>query len=1160
LGIAALLGKGDGTFQNVASPALPPAASSVNTNARVLVGDFNGDGLTDLLLPGAFSSGISHAVAYFGQGKTLTGPVYFPFGQTDVIGAADFNGDGKTDLVTSLAQGLASTSPPSSSAATLPSGYVGGFYKTFASPFLEGTDGNAAVLNGALPPGLEITRYGIIVGTPTSPGTFAFTVSFSERGCPEQRHASLSILPTYPTPVIAAVQPDCLTSGDAFEVEGTGFTPGSLVLADGVPLPTTFLSTTKLSALLKELSGDLSSIVITVAPGSNAFPVAIDNGLLGPSVLPDATRGVPYQEILHVAVPNGTGFDGKTGYAFVPIFGNVPGLSLDSAGRLSGTPSEVGTFLLEAAAQKGACRIVGTLSLTVNELPVPELCPVRWSAPARLPVLDESDISIPEATAIADFNGDGLPDIASFPLFGNCVSIFLGLPGGRMAPSYCVYPAVPTTGFLLFQAIDVDRDGILDLVSGSFFYPGVGDGTFREGIPLEGRVFGFGEFNRDGQGDYASYQNGSVDVYFGTGGGAFRHLSLPPVIAGQPSNAVVGDFNGDGTSDLAVAYVSGGFSPPYLVVYLSREDGTFKALDPSPLQSGDSIALAADVNGDGKLDLVVSSAYGGVGAFPGKGNGQFGSRIQLVNSGRDFAMGDLNGDGKIDIVYGDDLGTRVALSRGDGTFTTLPNLYQPGSVQIADLDRDGKGDVVLVGTRRNEVLVLYGNGDGTLRGPTIVNSLAGIRLRAFAGDFNEDGKLDLYSPPATILLGDGQGGFAATTPPIPPLDYVDDALVADFDGDGHLDIAILSGTDVTTLQLLYGRGNGTFEAAAPLVPTPLFAGVLALGDFDGNGRPDIAVSGFPGTTLQTFLNHGNRSFTPSGLTGATATIPTAGDFDEDGKTDLIGTPSDASDGRLWFLRSQGDGTFRAEFPILPTSSPSLMRVADFDGDGHLDIFLADNSAYTLLHGNGDGTFTSSALATIADERDEYRVSALGDFNGDGAPDLVLGDDSANGQIAVLTNRGDGTFDLTATFAAANGPYGLAVGDFTGSGGDSIAALDQAVWMFRNETRTLRIHPDALPAGRLGSSYFAKLSVGGSGSPASFRLASGQLAPGLVLNSSSGLISGTPTSAGSFFFTVTADETGACAGSRRYSLEIAPALKRPGVVPTPTPEPVPVDRR
>jgi trimeric autotransporter adhesin len=347
-----------------------------------------------------------------------------------------------------------------------------------------------------------------------------------------------------------------------------------------------------------------------------------------------------------------------------------------------------------------------------------------------------------------------------------------------------------------------------------------------------------------------------------TGGTGF--LNIPVAVRGGGADGatifVISDFNGDGIPDIVSSPDAG------IVVSLGNGDGTFAAPLISNIDSNNGIDAfgVGDFNGDGITDLAVINEDGGdLMVLLGKGDGTFTAGQSLPFAANSMAIADFNGDGKLDIAVPGNP-TTILLGNGDGTFTAAPNPPQVSSVQVvaADFNGDGKIDLAVVGYDRTTftitpVTILLGNGDGTFTAPSSQPQLVASQL--VAADFNGDGKVDLAAFDAmrdsvTILLGNGDGTFTASSTLSLDSNFVGQSLaVGDFNGDGKPDVAVAASPNNSDmggeLTIFVGKGDGTFAAGFDVSPTvdPMLLTEeltsLATADFTGNGSSDLAIFG-----------------------------------------------------------------------------------------------------------------------------------------------------------------------------------------------------------------------------------------------------------------------------------------------------------------------------
>jgi hypothetical protein len=356
------------------------------------------------------------------------------------------------------------------------------------------------------------------------------------------------------------------------------------------------------------------------------------------------------------------------------------------------------------------------------------------------------------------------------------------------------------------------------------------------------------------------------------------------------------------------------------------------------------------------------------------------------------------------------------VSYGFAPFSTPSAGSGPTAVAVGDFNSDGHLDLAVADSTAGVVSILLGDGSGNFTPAATPTVAVGHNPYAIAvGDFNGDGNLDLgvanfSDGTVSILLGDGRGNFtAAALSPIPVGNGPYSIATDDFNGDRHLDLAVVNSAD-NTVSILLGDGTGNFTSSAS---SPVSVGTkpysVAVGDFQGNGILDLAVANRCGQdptctsagSVSLLMGDGVGGFTPfasSPLTvGYSPTAVAVGDFNGDGIPDLAvvnqcgSDPTCASPGTVMMMKGDGAGNFNAfaNSPVTVGGAPDAVSVGDFNGDGNLDLAVANfsDSTLSILKGDGAGNFSPATTAPVSVGVNPRSI-AVGDFNGDGNPDLV----------------------------------------------------------------------------------------------------------------------------------------------------------------------------
>jgi hypothetical protein len=524
-----------------------------------------------------------------------------------------------------------------------------------------------------------------------------------------------------------------------------------------------------------------------------------------------------------------------------------------------------------------------------------------------------------------------------------------------------------------------------------------------------------------------------VYILDGNGDGTFQLAESIPVGQG-PIALAAGAFEGNGNTDLAVADSGSGD----VTILVSNGSGSFAALAPIALPAGSTpSAIVAGDFGTGQVDLaVVDSGLSEVDILQGDGTGTFQvtSSVEVASNPGAIVAGDF-GNGRTDLVVADENTNTVSvlLGNGDGTFQAAINTATgttPLDLVAGDFNRDGRTDVATGNAGSNDISVLLGKGDGTFEG-TIANHVGPVTSAAVTGDFTGNGNLGLAvvnagSNSVTILPGNGDGTFQqSTTVALPAGSGATTAVAGDFNRDGRLDLAV-SEPGLGAVAILLGNGDGTFEPAV-----------------------QYSLRDVP---------------TPEGVTAGTPSAIVVGDFTGNGVLDLAVVDHDCSNGQggVTILLGSGDGKFQVLPPILfgdPRNSPfpDAIVAGDFRGGGILDLAVADTGTddVRVLLNTGGGTFAPQppiSLAAGSPGFIPYMSLVAGQFTHDGHEDLAVATtDYFNGDsVDVLLGNGDGTFSPVLTNGSLPTislgfftvmPIAIVAGEFTHDGNLDLATAD-----------------------------------------------------------------------------------------------------------------------
>ena len=297
------------------------------------------------------------------------------------------------------------------------------------------------------------------------------------------------------------------------------------------------------------------------------------------------------------------------------------------------------------------------------------------------------------------------------------------------------------------------------------------------------------------------------------------------------------------------------------------------------------------------------------------------------------------------------------------------------SVAVGNFNADGKIDVAVANAASNTIGVLLGNGGGEFAA-AVTYATGGASPKAVAvGDFNADGRVDLaVANSATvgnnigILLGDGAGGFTPAVTYASGGNGASSLAVSDFNGDGKLDLAVANTTTAgNNIGILLGNGAGGFAAAVTYASGGTAASSITAGDFNADGRRDLAVANRSSNNVGVLLGNGAGGFANAVTYGSGGTTPsslTVGDFNADGRSDLAVANAGFASNSIGVLLGTGTGTFGGAVTYASGGlMPSSLTVGDFNADGKTDLTVAntDSNSVGVLLGNGVGGFAAAAI-------------------------------------------------------------------------------------------------------------------------------------------------------------------------------------------------------
>jgi len=575
-----------------------------------------------------------------------------------------------------------------------------------------------------------------------------------------------------------------------------------------------------------------------------------------------------------------------------------------------------------------------------------------------------ADILTPNAVVVADFNGDGIPDVVIANFDGGNVSVFLGVGDGTFAA------AVDYTVGLAPNAIvagDVDNNGFVDLV-------------------------------------VSNSEDGSITVLINQGDGTF--VAKPPIFIGAVQGMVLGDFNGDGNLDIAATIFG---TPGNVVVLLGDGAGGFAQNCPDgcvsfPVGNNPGALVAADINKDGNLDVVVTNHDSNtISILPGNGDGTFQpqSVLSTGTAPTGIAAGDFNNDGAVDIAVtnnGDNTVT-IFLNNGTGTLaalpTTAPTGALPSGIVAGDFNGDGKLDLAVTNVNEFTVYVLLGDGTGAF--PTHVSGNVGNTPVAIAaGDFNGDGLPDLVA----VNSGGAQGAS----------------------------IFVIARSE---------------SATANVTPTPGTHNVLASYAADTARIPSqsttVPLVVLTTTTTTLTANPANSSVFGQSVTFTATVAPPPGSGPAFGAVNFVNNPVG---GPVTLNTANVDATGTATFTTSNLAVANYSLTAAYSGNADSAASTSALTPYTVAKANTSTSVTSSLNPSVSGQAVTFTATVSALAPGAGTPTglvtfLVNGSSIGTGALSagvatlITPNVPVGSQTITTTYSGSNSFNGSA-GSLTGN--------------------------------------------------------------------------------------------------------------------------------
>ena len=888
-------------------------------------------------------------------------------------------------------------------------------------------------------------------------------------------------------PVITTFSPGSGPIGTTVTITGTNFntTPASNIVFFGATMATV-------------TAGSSTSLTVTVPAGATYQPISVLNSavaLSGYSTMPFITTFSPNKGGLA-----SQDLEGKVDLSagFIP-YSIVVG-DLDGDGKADLVVTNIGSNTISVFRNTSSNGSISSSSFAAK--------------------VDFATGISPLSAAIGDVDGDGKADIVVISSSGNYVSVLRNIStSGSITSSSFAANVDFTTGSAPYSVAigDLDGDGKADLAVANFGSSSVSilrntstsgsitNSSFAAKVDFAtgGSPYcvAIGDLDGDGKADLAvtnsSFNTISI-LRNSSSNGSITSSSFEAKVdfatGEDPYSVAIGDLDGDGKADLA--FVNNSSNSVSVLRNISTSgsiiSSSFEAkVDLTTGSYPRSVAIN-DLDGDGKVDLAVSNAgsntisvFRNISSSGSISVSSFAAKVDFTtnNVPISVAIGDLDGDGKADLAVTHQSSNTISIIRNNPIFPPVITSFSPTSGPIGTT-------VTITGTNFNTTpasnIVFF----GATRATVTAGSSTSLTVTVPVGA--------TYQPISILNSTSAQSGYSAlpfitTFSPnkgsISAQDFTakvdfaagdrpNNVAIGDLDGDGKADLAVVNQNSSIVSIFRNTSSNGSISASSFGAQVDFRTGdvpySVAIGDLDGDGKADLAVTNVGGNSVSVFHNASTSgSITSSSFTAkvdfATGTNPISvaiGDLNGDGKADLAVT--NAGSNSVSVLRNtSSSGTitissFAGNVDFATGTQPYSVGIADLDGDGKADLAVANISSHTISifrNTSSNGIINTSSFTAKVDftTGNNPRSVAIGDLDGDGKVDLAVAT-SGSSTISVYQNTSSNGSITSSSFAAkvdfvtVGNSTAVAIGDLDGDGKADLAVANvsnQNISIFRN---------------------------------------------------------------------------------------------------------------